>query len=111
MKTIHQIIKSYLPLLFVLLLSSCGLFHTITPGEVAGQYVYKYKSGEIEVWLLQPDSTYQQEFYKTVVDYRKRKNVEYTNSGTWSLSTNQATFINNKIILLDSVVTRSSSRG
>jgi hypothetical protein len=89
--------------LTVLLLSSCGLFHTITGGDVVGEYVYKYKSGEIEVWLLRPDFTYQQEFYKTVEDYQKRSKVEYTNSGTWSLSTNKVTLINNQITLFNTL--------
>ena len=82
-----------------LLLCSCGFFHTTTSADVAGEYVYKYKSGEIEVWILHPDFTYQQEFYKTVADYRQGASVAFKNSGTWSLSTNKVTLLNNKIAL------------
>jgi hypothetical protein len=84
-------------LFLALFLSGCGSVHKITEKEVAGEYVYRYKSGEIEVWILQPDQIYHQEFYRSVSDYIKRLNVIATNTGNWSLSENKATYINNTL--------------
>jgi hypothetical protein len=78
---------------FALLLSSCGVMRYPVVKDVVGEYVYKYKSGQIEVWTLTGDVAYKQEFFDDFKGYSERATPRYTNAGTWTLSDRTITFV------------------
>ncbi len=80
-------------LLCALLLNSCEL-SPLTTKEVSGEYLYMYKSGEIESWLLDDNSTYKQELFHDRKNYELRTNSLYKNFGNWSLEKDHVTMIN-----------------
>ena len=51
--------------------------------EIAGTYVYKYRSGEVEELTLNADLTAHQALYKTVADFIASRNGLYTHDGPW----------------------------
>lgn len=62
------------------------------PQEAAGEYVFRYKTGEIEVVILNTNRTFRQEFYKLLDSYQQNNIPVYTNSGTWSYDRSALTF-------------------
>ncbi len=69
--------------------SGCGPRNIVGPREVAGEYTFRYKSGEVEVLILRDDTTYRQELYRDVTTYRQQGAPLYTNSGSWSYRKNR----------------------
>ena len=63
-----------------------------TPREAAGEYMSRYRSGEVEVVILHPDLTYRQEFYRDLQSYQTNATAAYTNAGTWSYKRSAMTF-------------------
>ena len=53
------------------------------PRAVAGEYVYHYKSGEVEAWTLSENMGYRQDFYRDDNSYKKRLPPLYSNGNTW----------------------------
>jgi hypothetical protein len=74
-----------------LILAACESVHDPTVKEVAGEYIYEYKSGQIEVWILKGDLSYRQEFFNDVRGYSEHAPPRYANSGNWSLKKNKIT--------------------
>jgi hypothetical protein len=64
------------------------------PKEVAGEYVFTYQTGEIEVLNLSADLTYRQEFYKDAEAYRIYAKPLYTNRNVWVYTRNIVTMTN-----------------
>ncbi len=56
--------------------------------QAAGEYTFKYQTGEIESLILRDDKTFMQEFYKDVESYRMRSQPTYTNESTWTYTKN-----------------------
>ncbi len=67
-----------------LLIAGCSPRAIKDPREVAGEYIFKYRTGEMEVLLLREDLSYQQELYSDIDNYRSHATPSFTNSGTWS---------------------------
>ena len=70
--------------LATVLMVGCGLYDIKSPGQVAGEYVFCFKTGEVEVAVMREDMTYRQEFYRSVLAYQQRGQPLHVNSGTWS---------------------------
>jgi hypothetical protein len=64
--------------------TGCGRSVISNPREVAGEYVFRYKTGEIEALILREDLSYCQELYSDVAAYRKHAPPKYTNIASWS---------------------------
>lgn len=91
----HFLLIKKMRCILVVLIFIFGLFgcaRTPTPQEIAGEYVYLYQSGEVEVWILKDNLTYSQEFYHTIKEYHYYENSAFTNSGTFSIKNNIITF-------------------
>jgi hypothetical protein len=53
---------------------------------MAGEYVYTYGDGELEMLVLSTDATYDHYIYNSVADARRNANPKYHFKGTWSSS-------------------------
>lgn len=69
-----------------------GCVRTPTSEELAGEYVYLYQSGEVEVWILKNNLTYQQEFYHTIREYHQHAVPAFTKNGVFSIKDNIVKF-------------------
>jgi hypothetical protein len=52
--------------------------------DIAGEYIYHFPSGEMEVLVLRADTTYLHEFYSSVSDYKKNSVPLYSFTQKWS---------------------------
>ena len=81
----------------VFLLAGCSPISGPTAHEIAGEYIYKYPTGEVEVWILHEDHVYRQEFYSDVKAYSQHAAPLFENPGTWSHKKDEVTMYNPKL--------------
>src|SRR6266542_425219 len=74
------------------LLNGCTPRGPKNPSEAAGEYVFPAASGEVEVIILNADSTYRQELYPDVASYRQSASPLHTNAATWTYNRSAVTF-------------------
>lgn len=72
-----------LAVLLICLLVSCWGSKEIQISEFVGTYVFTYPSGEVEVLLINDDSTYRKDIYLTSDDFEKKSVPRYSNTGRW----------------------------
>jgi hypothetical protein len=76
------------------LVPGCGPRRIANPREVAGEYVFRSKTGEAEVLILHEDFSYRQEFYRNVEAYLEFGVPAYTNGAAWSYDRSTLTMSN-----------------
>ncbi|MCB0402258.1 MAG: hypothetical protein KDD41_09265 [Flavobacteriales bacterium] len=82
--------KGNILILFLLalgsMLHSCGSGDVVHPSQIsddiAGEYLFKYPTGQIERVIIKSDSTYNQYIYLNEINY-KNDSCLYSNSGSW----------------------------
>jgi len=65
------------------LLISCWESKEIQIDEFIGTYAFTYPSGEVEVLLINHDSTYRKDIYLTSVDFQEEAVPKYSSKGRW----------------------------
>ena len=94
MKKINILLLSFIIISFTI---SCGdrqVLPSQITDEIAGEYVFKYPSGQIEVVFIKSDSFYKQVIYSDEVSYKNNDSSLYENLGSWSVSEKKVTFNN-----------------
>jgi hypothetical protein len=67
-------------------LCGCEKQRAATVETVAGEYIYRYQSGEVEVLQLDSNLSYRQSLYSRDADYKGAGGPVHTNSNSWSLN-------------------------
>ena len=76
-------VRSFVLVLTIILTTSC-IQRASGPMDMAGEYIYHFPSGEMEVLVLRTDMTYLHEFYSSVSDYKKNSLPLYGFTKKWS---------------------------
>ena len=76
--------KNLLLLILLIALTSCAPAGPKNAADVAGEYIYKYKSGHVEVIILSSDLRFRHYLYLNEDAYAGRVHALYTNEGVWS---------------------------
>lgn len=86
------LITRLLLLLFLpVILGGCGRRGIKNPQEVSGEYLFRYRTGEVEVLILRENLTSRQEFYRDLEAYKKASDPTFSNDGTWSYAGHEVT--------------------
>jgi hypothetical protein len=70
--------------LIPILVGGCGSKGICDPKDVAGKYVFRYKTGEIEVVILRTNLSFSHEFYKDSETYSRAPKSDAPAEGTWT---------------------------
>ena len=68
-------------------LSACSR-QVASDGEVTGEYVCKFKTGQLEVLSLEPNHTYIQRLFRSPSDFDRKAAPAFTSLQTWSRNGN-----------------------
>ncbi len=92
----------YICCIVAFVVTGCSPRAIKNPREVAGEYVFRYKTGEMEVLILREDLSYRQELYSDMGNYRSHANAIRILIRCWrGFSTTNPSQLEGKLIYSD----------
>ena len=85
---------------FVLIVHSGCFSHPYTSKDLIGEYIYCYKSGEVEVIVLNSDFSYEHKLYISVSDFKSYAEPYKSFREKWSLG-ERALVLDNWMLFAD----------
>lgn len=84
---------THAPLLVLVVTSLVGCGKSkITADRVAGEYMFQYPSGDVEVLYMRVDSTYRHALYPDMASYEEGSSLLHESDGRWTVRRGQFNF-------------------